>query len=87
MTEPSRSTQALRAVANAQDELLCRAVLNAVAAGATEDEWLETMRTTRRLMADAFFDLVDQVDAFIGECRDLEAQHGLTGGQGQGTGK
>lgn len=67
MSELSNRTLTILSVSHAQDELLCRAVIQAVENGATEKEWLEVMRATRKLMAAQFFETVDHFEAQVSE--------------------
>jgi hypothetical protein len=50
-------------VMDAHDEMLCRAVLHAVANGADEAEWIQMMRDTRALLSSRFFDHVRHFEA------------------------
>ncbi|MFC0201468.1 hypothetical protein [Paracoccus rhizosphaerae] len=65
-------TLTVLAVSEAQDELLCRAVLRAVENGASEDEWRATMRATRKLLSSQFFEMVDHFEADISKDPDVE---------------
>ena len=67
MSDLSNRTLAMLSVSQAQDELLCRAVIRAVQNGATEDEWQQVMRDTRALLSTRFFQMVDDFEGHVSE--------------------
>lgn len=72
MAELSNKTLAALAVSQAQDELLCKAVLRAVENGATEDEWRQVMRDTRAMLSAQFFQMVDQFEGHVAQDPDAQ---------------
>ncbi|WP_282029834.1 hypothetical protein [Paracoccus marcusii] len=75
MSELSSRTLAVLSAAQASDELLCRAVIEAVSNGATEAEWLKVMRDMRKMLSADFFALVDRAESLADA--DPEAQIAL----------
>lgn len=78
MTQLNERTLAVLAASKAQDELLARAVMRAVRAGATEDEVVQLVHETRALMATEFFGLVDEIERRAVEDPDAQRVIGRT---------
>lgn len=73
MTELTPKTFTILSVSRAQDELLCKIVVRAALAGATEAEWMKLMHDTRTLMASRFFDLCTEFEARVEADPDVRA--------------
>ena len=67
MNDLSNRSLAMLSVSQAQDELLCRTVIQAVQNGATEEEWQQVMRDTRALLSMKFFEMVDHFEGHVSE--------------------